>query len=384
MTGQSAHSSGMTGLVHLGFSLTDYKQHIIHTLRKAGYYSALSGVQHIATDNNISCIGYDKILTPGYPSIGFPSEHASSEAVKFLDSSPPQPFFLSVGFWATHRPYVEPGAGEDERYCLPPAPMPDNPRIRRDMASYKATAMVYDQCAGTVLEALDRNGLSEDTLVICTTDHGIEFPNMKCNLTDHGTGVMLIMRGPEGFTGGKVCDSLVSHIDIFPTICELLDIDKPDWLQGKSMMPLIRGEKEEINDAVFAESTYHVAYEPQRSVRTHRWKYIRRFGDRNKPVLTNTDDCPSKDFWVEHGWAKRPVAQEQLYDLVFDPNEACNLVTDPSTSEVLDNMRGRLEEWMNTTNDPLLKGPVPAPSGARFGDPDSISQFERNGWTVAP
>ncbi len=384
LTGQSAHNSGMTGLVHLGFSLKDYEQHIIHTLRKAGYHSVLSGVQHIATDSNISLIGYDRILTPGYPSINFPSEHASSKAAEFLDNSPPQPFFLSVGFWATHRQYAEPGSGEDERYCLPPAPMPDTPRIRRDMASYKATARVFDQCAGTVLDALDRNGLSENTLVICTTDHGIEFPYMKCNLTDHGTGVMLIMRGPGGFTGGKVCDALVSHIDIFPTVCELLDIDKPGWLQGKSMMPLIRGEKDEVNDAVFSEVSYHVAYEPQRSVRTRRWKYIRRFGDRNKPVLTNTDDSPSKDVWLEHGWSERPVAQEQLYDLVFDPNEACNIADNPSMMAVLNDMRGRLEEWMRATDDPLLRGPVPAPSGARFGSPDSVSQFERNGWTVVP
>jgi len=195
-------------------------------------------------------------------------------------------------------------------------------------------------------------------------------------------GVMLIMRGPGGFTGGKVCDALVSHIDIFPTICELLGIDKPGWLQGKSMMPLIRGEKDEINDAVFAEVTYHAAYEPQRAVRTQRWKYIRRFGDRETPVLPNCDDSPSKDVWMEHGWREYPVAQEQLYDLIFDPNEADNLANNPSMADVLNDMRSRLEEWMRATDDPLLKGPVPAPSGARIGDPDGVSVGD--GWTVIP
>jgi len=289
-----------------------------------------------------------------------------------------------VGFWVTHRPYQEPGPDEDERYCLPPAPMPDTPRIRGDMASYKATARVFDRCVGTVLEALDRNGLSDDTQVICTTDHGIEFPYMKCNLTDHGTGVMLIMRGPGDFTGGKVCDALVSHIDLFPTVCDLLHIDRPEWLQGKSMMPLIRGEKDEINDAVFSEVTYHVAYEPQRAVRTRRWKYIRRFEGREYPVLPNTDDSPSKDVWMQHGWSDRPMAQEQLYDLVFDPNEACNVAADPSMVNVLNDMRRRLEEWMRATDDPLLNGPVPAPSRARVGNPNGISPADRNGWTVAP
>ena len=72
------------------------------------------------------------------------------------------------------------------------------------MAGFKATAAVMDRGVGQVLGALDAAGLAENTLVISTTDHGIAFPAMKCNLTDHGMGVMLIMRGPGGFRGGKV------------------------------------------------------------------------------------------------------------------------------------------------------------------------------------
>ena len=87
----------------------------------------------------------------------------------------------------------------------------------------------------------------------CTTDHGLAFLSMKCNLTDHGIGVMLIMRGPGGFTDGKVCDAMVSHIDVLPTICDLLDIARPEGVQGSSMIPLIRGEVEAINDQIFAE-----------------------------------------------------------------------------------------------------------------------------------
>jgi len=372
----------MTGLVHLGFSLKDYKQHIVHTLREAGYSTVLSGTQHVANITDAGAIGYDQILTPDYPDDFFRSKKAASQAAQFLDESPRQPFFLELGFWVTHRPFVEAGPEEDDRYCLPPAPMPDTPEIRGDMAAFIATAKKYDRYVGTVLDALDRNGLAENTLVICTTDHGIEFPYMKCNLTDHGTGVMLIMRGPGGFTGGKVSDALVSHIDIFPTICELLEIDKPGWLQGESMMPVIRGEKEEINDALFSEITYHVSYEPQRSVRTKRWKYIRRFEDRKIPVLPNCDDSPSKDVWMANGWRDRPMAQEQLYDLIFDPNETGNLANNPDMADVLSDMRNRLEVWMHDTDDPLLMGPVPAPSGARVGDIDGVSPGD--GWTTIP
>ena len=94
------------------------------------------------------------------------------------------------------------------------------------------------------------------------------------------------------------------------------------------MMPLIRGEVEAIHDEIFAEVNYHAAYEPQRAIRTQRWKYIRRYSDRQKPVLPNCDGSPTKDVWLQHGWQDRYVAPEQLYDLIFDPNETHNLVND--------------------------------------------------------
>lgn len=369
LTGQSPHSSGMIGLAHRGFRLKDYGQHLVHTLRRAGYHSALIGTQHVARD--AKTIGYDEIVDPG----GSGPERAAG-AAEWLGSSPAQPFFAAIGFSETHREFRPPGPEEDWRYCLPPAPLPDTPQTRRDMAAYKASARVLDGAIGQVLEAVEANGLAENTLVICTTDHGIAFPGMKCNLTDHGIGVMLIIRGPGGFRGGRACDAMVSQVDIFPTICQLLDLEPPAWLEGKSIMPVVGGEAEEINEAIFAEVTYHAAYEPMRAVRTRRWKYIRRFDDRRGPVLPNCDDSPSKDVWLQHGWRDRPVAAEQLYDLVFDPNESHNLAGDASARAVLDEMGERLAEWMSATEDPLLDGPVPAPAGAQVNDPDGLSPRE--------
>jgi N-sulfoglucosamine sulfohydrolase len=226
---------------------------------------------------------------------------------------------------------------------------------------------------GEVLAALDATGLAANTLVISTTDHGIAFPAMKCNLTDGGIGVHLVMRGPGVFTGGKVCDAMISHLDVFPTICELLEIPPPDWLQGRSFLPVLRGKVAEINDAVYAEVNYHASYEPKRAVRTKRWKYIRHFDGRLHPVLPNCDDGLSKTYWVENGWAQQPVAPEELYDLIFDPNERYNLAGDPSSREVLREMRNRLDAWMHSTNDPLLQGPVKAPPGAQVNDPSEIT-----------
>lgn len=182
-----------------------------------------------------------------------------------------------------------------------------------------------------------------------------------------------MMRGPGGFVGGQVCDALVSHIDIFPTICDLLKIEPPRWLQGRSFLPLIRHQRAEVRDTIFAELTYHAAYDPQRAARTQRWKYIHRFSDHLGPVLPNCDDGPSKSLLLTYGWKDRPIAAEQLYDLIFDPNEMCNLANDPAYASVLEEMRQRLEAWMIETDDPLLQGPVPAPAGAMLNDPDQVS-----------
>jgi N-sulfoglucosamine sulfohydrolase len=370
LTGQCAHSSGMLGLAHRGFSLDDYNQHIIYTLREAGYQSTLIGVQHVARESE--AIGYDRTVTLKNHHV----EHVAPAAVEFLNNSPQEPFFLSVGTIETHREFHQPGPQEDARFCLPPYPVSDTPQTREDMAAFKASARLFDQGVGAIVDALGANGLANNTLVICTTDHGIAFPGMKCTLTDHGIGVMLIMRGPGDFASAQICDAMVSHVDLFPTICDILGVEPPAWPQGKSMMPLIRGERAEINDEIFAEVTYHAAYEPQRAVRTQRWKYIRRFESRRGPVLPNCDDSPSKDVWLQHGWRERPPALEQLYDLVFDPNETHNLAGGPSVTEVLNEMRGRLDRWMQATDDPLLRGPVPAPVGAQINDPDGLSPGE--------
>ena len=367
LTGQYAHTNGMLGLAHRGFSLRDYHHHLVNVLRQRGYWSALIGEQHISKEPGI--IGYDRVYK-------IETNHVKSVAPlanEILRNAPHQPFFLSVGFFETHRGFFEPTSPQDANYSRPPRTIPDTPQTRQDMAAFQASAWSLDQGVGAVINALDSSGLAENTLIICTTDHGLAFPGMKCTLTDHGIGVMLIMRGPGGFSGGKVFDAMVSQIDIFPTICALTGIEQPEWIQGTSFTPLIQGKVRTIHHAIFAEATYHAAYEPQRAVRTERWKYIRRYGDRRTPVLANCDDSLSKDLFMEYGWQHHILASEQLYDLIFDPNEAANIATDPAVASTLEEMRSRLDQWMSSTDDPLLSGPVPAPAGAELNDPDQVS-----------
>jgi N-sulfoglucosamine sulfohydrolase len=369
LTGLYPHSNGMLGLAHRGFSLNDYQQHIVHTLKPAGYTSVLAGLQHVAKVPET--IGYDRVL----PHKDTSAVHVAPAAVGFLDGKPASPFFLDIGFFETHREYPEATAEDKANYSPLPRPIPDTAATRGDFARYRASARIMDEGVGKVLEAIDRNGYRENTLIISTTDHGISFPRMKCNLTDDGWGVSLIMRGPK-LPQGAVCDALISQIDIFPGICDYIGIQNPAWLQGKSFLPVLSGQVAEIHEEVFAEVNYHASYEPKRAVRTARWKYIRRFGDRRTPVLPNCDDSPSKDLWLQAGWGSQILDTESLYDLLFDPTEHANLINDPGNAQVAQEMRDRLHRWMVSTNDPLLRGPVAAPPGALANDPSGISPKE--------
>jgi arylsulfatase A-like enzyme len=369
LTGQYAQTNGMLGLAHRGWSLHDYQHHIVHSLHEADYCSVLVGEQHISKRPDV--IGYDEVVKIDTSHV----DDVAPVAVDFLRDPPRKPFFMSVGFFETHREFFEPVRGE-EHYVRPPENLPVRPETRRDMAAFVASARSLDRGVGEVLDAIDRYGHGPNTLVICTTDHGMAFPGAKATMTDRGVGVMLILRGPGGLRGGKASDALVSHIDLFPTICDLVEIPQPDWLQGRSLLPILRGEVGEIRDVIFAEGTYHAAYEPQRCIRTPRYKYVRRFEPRDRPVLANTDDSPSKDVWMKLGWPPNLLATEQLYDLQLDPGEAWNRIDDPALAEVAAGLRERLERWMRGTGDPLLDGPVPPPPGAEVNDVDAVSASE--------
>ena len=376
LTGQFCHNNGMLGLAHRGWKLNDYGEHLIHPLREAGYRSILIGEQHISKDPGV--IGYDEVVPVD-------NNHATQVApaanAMLRDTS--EPFFMSVGFFETHREFELPASVRDSLYAQPAPNLPDLEATREDVAAFKASARSLDEGIGSVLNELHRAGLEDNTLIVCTTDHGLAFPRQKATLYDRGTGVLTIVRGPGGFTGGKVFDAMVSHLDVYPTLCELAGVPTPDYAYGKSILPLISGEVDRLHDEVFTEMTFHAAYEPQRAVRTERWKYIRRFHDYQHPVLANCDDSATKDLLVAAGWGDQIVPEERLYDLLLDPNENANLAYDESHASVREDLAARVGAWMEATDDPLLDGPVEPPPGALVNGPDQISPSEPTieGWS---
>lgn len=377
LTGQPPHANGMYGLAHRGFSLHDYSRHLANYLKEFGYETALFGMQHECKD--AKGIGYDRVFVdPRREAEDLTAWDLSNgdAAIAYLQEVHEKPFFMSYGLAHTHRPFLEIDDSVNPDYLRVPPCLPDNDRTRQDFAGFVTSALRADHCIGRVLKALERQGLTENTLVLYTTDHGIAFPHMKCNLYDTGIGVSLILKYPGNPSAGKVTDALVSQVDLYPTICQLLGIPAPEWLAGRSLVPILQNPQAEVNDAVFSEATYHAAAEPQRCVRTRRYKYIRRYGVNDAYVPANIDAGGSKDFLLEEGLLSHKIDREMLFDLSFDPMERKNLIHQKDYAAVADDLRARLAKHMADTGDFIESGRLPRPEGMILNtitciDPDS-------------
>ena len=232
------------------------------------------------------------------------------------------------------------------------------------MAGFITMARCADTCVGIVLDALAAAGLADETLVFFTTDHGIAFPKMKCHLYDTGIGVSLIVRvsgawaarpgrGRTGFAPRHLPDRVRGRGRPGPAVAGRAIAD-----------PAPRRDATAIRDEIFAEVTYHAAYEPMRCIRTDRWKYIRYFDDYDLAVKPNIDDGHSKQFLLRHGLAEaKHDPAEMLFDLACDPAERVNLAGSPEHTAIRAELAERLARWMRDTDDPLLAGYVPKPAG---------------------
>jgi len=372
LTGMLPRENGMIGLAHRGFCLKPDVPRLPVLLGQAGYSTRLFGHQHEATGP--AALGYEH-FTP--PEIGCDCRKIAPLVVEFLEHSPPQPFYAVAGFTQTHRPYPE-TSGPLDSVHVPPY-LPDVPEVRRDVANLNRSVEMVDEAVGMILDALDRSGLAPSTLLIYTTDHGIAFPGAKATLFDPGIGIALLMRGPGGISGGREVGSLVSNMDVLPTLLEICGQPVPPCVEGKSLLPLIRGEAVRLREELFVELTYHAGYDPMRGIRTEQYKYIRSFEWRPWWYPPNVDGgqhmpSPSKQWFARHRPEvfREPRPEELLYDLTADPLERDNLADSPAYAGVLAELRERVEGKMRRTNDPLLSGPVPLPPGGRVTSPHSF------------
>ena len=392
LTGTFPHQNGMLGLAQRGFSLYNPEKHLANFLKNNGYNTCLCGIQHEygwyldLEKNGLHNLGYNEILTTDSKSFKKEELHLwdrnnAVEVVKWLDNyNEEKPFLLSFGMYSTHRPYpVEVAEFVDERYVVPPYPITNNEENRHDHAQYMTTAHYADENIKMIIDALKRNNLYENSIIIFTTDHGLALPFNKCNLTDTGIGVSLIMKVPNADSNGKVVDSLVSQIDVFPTLCELLNLNKPDYLEGKSFAEAFVDNKAFLDEYIFAEVNFHTSYEPVRCVRTKRYKYIKYYDETwNKVNLSNMDESVPKDFLMNNGLKEKVKYREGLFDLYYDPTERNNLADDIKYKEILENLRKVLLEKQIKTDDPILKGALEIKKGYKVNKVECETASSKN------
>ncbi|MEG0294301.1 sulfatase family protein [Enterococcus sp.] len=371
MTGTYPHQNGMLGLAQRGFSIKK-EEHLTHLLQKNGFHNVLCGVQHEVgyyLDHELAVETFDyhenlTASTDGYSEaelVFWDQKNAENLCQWLQQNTNEKPFFISYGMHATHRKFpteIDPIFPID--YSQPPLDILNTKDNRIDYAQFKTSLKIADENLGEIIETLKKKKLYDQTIIILSTDHGLPYPFHKCNLTDSGTGVLLTMRVPQSKQLENSFDGLISQIDIIPTLCDLLEIEKPDYLEGKSFAHLFQGQTDDIHDTLFAEVNFHTSYEPIRSVRTKRFKYIKYFDDTYHNInFSNIDSSPIKEFLNQHQLDEQVKDEEYLFDLYYDPTEKNNLIHSKEYQETLLLMRQKLHSFMSKTKDPLLNGPIP-------------------------
>ncbi len=263
-----------------------------------------------------------------------------------------RPFFLGVGFAVTHLPWLSPrrywdlipeekvtpvdgtlieGIADRYRvfgneayqyfetdYLVPGASRGWKPTPRdavRMTRGYYAAISYLDAQIGRILEALEEEGLREKTIVLFTTDHGFSIGEHghwgKHCIHEPDLRTPLIIRAP-GFPPGRT-GRLTEHVDLFPTICDLLNVATPGFVEGRSLAPLLAEPDRPWTKAVFSQvrSNEETGY----SVRSDRFRYNR---------------------WVDH---EGTIVQEELYDYHEDPGETRSVRAERRYSATLEEMR---------------------------------------------
>jgi arylsulfatase A-like enzyme len=218
-----------------------------------------------------------------------------------------------------------------------------------------------DAAIGRILAALERTRIAGDTLVIFSADHGVAMPRAKCTLYDPGIGIALLVRWPDGgVRPGTVIRELASNVDVLPTLLETIGAPTAKKIQGQTLLARLRGQLAG-RDAIFAEKTFHSYYDPMRCIRTERHKLIRNF-ETGFAVEVPGDIQRGEIFRADPGrYATDRRHVVELYDLEEDPLEQRNLAGTPDVVEVERDLDQRLWSWMEDTDDPLLRGPIPSP-----------------------
>lgn len=331
---------------------------IVHDLGDLGYRVALSGKTHIG------------------PKEVFPFEYSGKDNNPDMDAI--GEFFAECGktgtpfclFACSNEPHTPWNKGDSSPYPpdrieLPPYHV-DTPETRDGWSRYLAEISYYDGQVGRILALLEEHGLSGNTMVVVTTEQGNSMPFAKWTLYDSGLQTALIVRWPGRVPPGSVTDAMVEYVDVTPTFVEAAGGTPARALDGRSFLPVLRGETDRHKDFVYAIQTSRGTINcPEhfgiRSVRSEKYKLIVNL----TPEVEFTNACTrSPEFlsWVAKSQAGDADAAEkvrryqqrpavELYDVTKDRYEWENLADNPEYVATVKQLRAKLDAWMASQGD---------------------------------
>jgi len=361
------HQNGLMGLTNRGWNLPENNKTIPMYMKELGYTTHLVGLQH--ETNFPETLGYDTMnkRTKDYK---YSITKIEKDFLQFIEAhkADDKPFYANFGTIETHRPFSAWADPVDANEVEVPPFLPDNEMIRKDLGEFYGAIEKVDTLIGKIIAKLQDTKLLENTLFIYTTDHGSAFPRSKCTLYDPGIKALFLMNLPysELFSGGKVNDQMISNIDLLPTLVDLAGGKPPKKIEGKSLLPLLKGEIDEFRNRIFAEKTYHELYDPIRCMRTEKYKIIYNFEPLNTLYQIPADILKDLSGQYMKKFYEYPRISEELYDLESDPYERVNLAENPEFEHVVGTLKKDLFNWIKFTNDPILFGKIPKQGSASY------------------
>ena len=359
ITGRYPHN---TGAPELHTDLPENQVMFPELMRNAGYYTVLSGKNHMGP---VTQRAFDTISPGKGPGM-------QRDWVSLLENRPKdKPFFCWFASCDAHRPWetteVAPVYHLDS-IEVPPM-LYDGPKTRKDLAHYYHEVSRVDHYLGEIRKELERQGVAGNTYIIFCSDNGRPFPRCKTRLYNSGIKTHLIVYGPKMKQGRS--NSLVSVIDIAPTVLELTGIDKHERIQGISFTKILSDHDAKSRDFAFAEHNWHVYLSHERMVRFGDWIYIRNaFSDRRLFSMEAGPRFPAGEELLE-AYRKsltnekqediymNPLPEEELFHTERDPHQFNNLARDEQYQDTLEYLSGILDKWMEQTGDHVPDQPTP-------------------------
>jgi len=352
ITGRYPHN---TGAPELHMPLPEGQVMFPQILKDAGYYTAASGKWHMG---DYARKAFDKINMAG--------PGGEEKWLDCLQNRPmDKPFFMWFAGYDAHRGWddkIELKRHTPEDVVLPPY-MIDVPSERADMARYYDEVARLDRYTGYVIDELKKQGVLDNTIIIFMADNGRPFWRAKTRLYDSGIKTPFVVHYPAGLKQpGQTSDSLVSVIDIAPTILQLAGIKSPKTFQGTSFTPLLADRKASIRKHVFAEHNWHSQIAHERMVRSDDYLYIRNAHPQLPQIIVLKSCRPNLDEMRELAKVGKltpaqmdpliaPRPAEELFDVSTDPHQLNNLAANPQHKKQLQKLRKLMDQWQRRTGD---------------------------------